>query len=229
MRLWPFAATTALALATVHALSATAHAADAYLVHGIPGVEPVDIAINGSCDFDDVNFGDTAGPVEIPAGVYEIELFLDGGGECDGDLALTGSFDVSVLDTAIFTAHLDANGAPLVSKFTTNAAAPEAGNARVTAYHTAAAPAVDLRLRGGEPGQRLNAFRLKNGEQTFPAEVPAGDYRVRISPSATRFFDFKPPVIDTDVTLAEGSAYAVFAVGSVADETLSILPLVVSD
>ena len=157
MRRWPLVLTTTLALGIGQAASGAAQAADAYLVHGIPGVEPVDIAVNGSCDFDDVNFGDSAGPVEIPAGVYEIEVFLDGGGQCDGDLAITGSFDVSVLDTAIFVAHLDTNGAPVLSKFTTNAAETESGNARVTAYHTAAAPAVDIVVRGVDLDERLKS------------------------------------------------------------------------
>jgi Domain of unknown function (DUF4397) len=229
MRRWPFVLGTALALGIGHTLSATAQAADAYLIHGIPGVEPVDISVNGSCDFDDVNFGDTAGPVELPAGVYDIAVFLDGGGACDGDLAITGAFNVSLLDTAVLVAHLDANGAPVLSKFTTNAAATAPGNARLTVYHTAVAPAVDIRLRGTDPSQRLNAFRLQNGEQTFPAELAAGDYQVKVSPSATRSFEFKPPVLEADVTLDDATSYAVFAVGSVADDTLTVLPLVIAN
>ena len=70
--------------------------------------------------------------------------------------------------------------------------------------------------------------RLQNGEQTFPAELAAGDYQVKVSPSATRSFEFKPPVLEVDVTLDDAS-YAVFAVGSVADDTLTVLPLVIAN
>jgi hypothetical protein len=229
MQRWPSILTVTLALGVGQTLSTAAHAADAYLIHGIPGVEPVDISVNGSCDFDDVEFGDIAGPVDIPAGVYEIAVFLDGGGLCDGDLAITGAFDVSLLDTAFFVAHLDANGAPLLTKFNANTSAIEPGNARVTAYHTAAAPAVDLRIRSATSDQRLTAVRLQNGAQTFPAELPAGDYLVKVSPSAVRSFTFTPPVLEVDVTLEEASSYAVFAVGSVADDTLTVLPVVIGD
>ena len=59
--------------------------------------------------------------------------------------------------------------------------------------------------------------------------MPAGDYEVKISPSASRSFQLKPPVFQTDVTLEDGSSYAVFAVGSAAGGTLSAIPLVIAN
>lgn len=215
-----------------------ARAADVFVVHGIPGADlgaapalPVDIAVDGECTLEDVEFGEIAGPVELDPGRYEVGISLAGAAEpCGGTLAVVGDVAVALTETAAVVAHLDVNGAPRVTKFSTNVA-PTDGDARVTVYHTAAAPAVDIRVIEGEAeGGTLRAitFGLENGDQTFPRELAPGDHTVLVSASTPRRAQLRPPVLPPiGVTLEGDTAYAAFAVGSLANDTLDVLLLTV--
>ena len=217
-------------------VSAGASAADAYVVHGIPGDDlgldphlPVDISVDGACAFPDVRLGDVLGPVPLDAGTYEIAISLaDSASPCGGALAVVDTVGISVAETAVLVANLDVNGAPRLSKFTTRATLVDADKARVTAYHTAAAPSVDLRVKSDGSGDVVAVISgLKNGEQSFPAEVPAGAYLIRIFPSPERGAGFGDPVAEIPVDFAGGAAYALFAIGSLENETFDVVPLLI--
>jgi hypothetical protein len=189
MRIVGSVAGAAFALGLVAAAS-PADAADTFVVHGIDGRDlglepglPVDIALNGACTFEGVAFEDVLGPADLEPGTYEVEVSLaDAGSPCGGALAISGRIDVSVAETALVVAHLDQNGAPVLSKFTTNAAPLDPDEARLTVYHTAAAPGVDVRLND-DSGPVAVIKGLINGEASFPAEVPGGTYTALVSPS----------------------------------------------
>jgi hypothetical protein len=212
-----------------------AQAADTYVVHGINGIDlgqnealPVDIAVDGACAFERVEFGEVLGPANLDTGPHQIRVSLADEQPCAGPLALTARIDVSIAETAIVVAHLDQQGAPRLSKFTTNADPLDHADARLTAYHTAAAPNVDLRVRQPGVSGFLAAIKgLANGEASFPAEVPAGSYELRVSPSTESGAGFNPPLADIPIELEAGSAYAVFAAGSLANETFTAIPIVI--
>lgn len=217
-------------------LAQPAQAADTYVIHGINGIDlgqsealPVDIAINGACAFERVEFGEALGPAELDAGPHQIRVSLADEEPCAGPLALSARIDVSIAETAVVVAHLDQQGAPRLSKFTTNADPLDHDDARLTAYHTAAAPKVDLRLRQPGVGGYLAAIKgLGNGSSSFPADVPAGSYELRVSPSTESGAGFNPPLADIPIALDGGSAYAIFALGSLANETFTAIPLVIT-
>lgn len=217
-------------------VSAGASAADVYIVHGIPGDDlgldphlPVDISVDGACAFPGVRLGEVLGPTPLEAGTYEVGISLaDAANPCGGALAVTDTVGISVAETAVLVANLDVNGAPRLSKFTTKTAPIDANEARVTAYHTAAAPSVDLRVKSDGGGNVVAVISgLENGEQSFPAEVPAGAYLIRISPSPERDTGFLDPVAEIPVDLMGGTAYALFAIGSLENDTFDVVPLVI--
>ena len=212
----------------------SANAADTFVVHGIPGQDlglapelAVDIAANGNCLLPGAEFQNVVGPVDLDPGVYDIEIRLaDADNPCSGAIAITGSADIGVAPTSIVIAHLDQNGGPEVSKFTTKTSAVDPSNARLTVYHTAAAPQVDLRLNRASDDQRVAAIQgLGNGEQTFPADVPADSYTVLVSPASGHPGRFLDPIAEIPVTLGGGSATAVFAVGSLDNQTFGVIPV----
>jgi hypothetical protein len=217
------------ALAILAAFGAPAGAASVYVVHGIPGQDlglpaelPVDISVDGSCALDAVEFGAVLGPVELPTGTHDIEIRVSDGvdGTCTGLLAVTGSIDLAVAESAAVVAHLDQNGAARITRFT-NKVRDGAGSSRLAVIHAAAAPAVDVKAAGA--GAKLRLRDVANGDQSFAADVPAGTYAVKIAAADGGGTVFGP----ADVTLEKDVAYTAFAVGSVDNETFSVLLLAI--
>ena len=75
-----------LVVASIGVAHADGHLTTAYVVHGIPGQDlmqdpalPVDVAVSGlGCPLplQGFSFGDRVGPLEIPAGEYDITISL---------------------------------------------------------------------------------------------------------------------------------------------------------
>ena len=103
-------------------------------------------------------------------------------------------------------------------------AAPAAGQARVQAFHTAAAPEVDIELADGTPlfPGLVNADTDPAAATQDPLEVPAGTYPVQV---ATPDDSLVVPL--GDVTVEAGTATFVFAIGAVADETFTTAAIVI--
>lgn len=185
---------------------------------GLDPALPVDISVDDACALEEVGFGDALVPLPLDAGRYDIGVTLAGeGGGCQGALAVVGGADVSVAETAIVAAHPDANGAPRLGKFTTNAPPTEPGKARVTVYHTAAAPAVDLWIRTegrDHPAPERRAELSGRAARRF--------LLVNISPTQPRANRFQPPVAQVPVELMAGVAFALFALGS-----LAVIPVII--
>jgi hypothetical protein len=206
-------------------------AAPAYVVHGIPGTDlgvepglPVDISVNGACALEGVEFGDVLGPIDLPAGPKEIAIYLaDGADPCDGPLAVTGRVDISIAETAILVAHLDQNGAPTVTGFTTDAGPTDPHDGRVAVIHTAKAPAVDLGIsRTGRDHPVATIEDLKPGQASFGADLRAQMYDVSVSIAGEEeSLAVIPFTVDPEI------AYAVFAVGSLTNGTFGVIPVVI--
>lgn len=144
---------------------ASAQESTVYVVHGIPGQDllldpalPVDVFVSGlGCAIDGFEFGDRVGPLEIPAGSYDITISLTEAGSepCDGTavLALEGVALVAGANSTI-VAHRTATGDPgpgdllgvgiTASVFANDFSTSGRGKARVLAQHTALAPSVDV-------------------------------------------------------------------------------------
>jgi len=197
----------ALAAAMLAALPASAalaqeETATVYVVHAVPDVI-VDVWINGApgpdalLGFEPTN---VAGPLEIPAGEYDIEIFPAGSDYVEGDGAIRFQGEVPAANLTL-VAHLDTEGniAPAPAVFVNDTSATAAGQANVVVRHTAAAPEVELSAGGAA----VDTFSL--GEELGPLGVDAGSLNVGVGlPGDDPFFT-------ADLDLAAGTAYFVHA------------------
>ncbi len=178
------------------------------VLHGIPDLT-VDVYVNGDLTLDNFKPGDLAGPLELPADTYSVEIT----DKDDKQTVLLGPADVPVAAGGSYTivAHLDAKGEPTVTPFENDISSVAAGEARVTVRHTAAAPEVDIEANGD-----VLASGLVNGDEAV-ADVPADSYRVGIVPAGGG-----KAVWSEDVDLAEGVNTIAYAWGSVEDGSFAV-------
>jgi hypothetical protein len=225
---------------------AQASTASVYAVHGIPqslfdvlGAPTTDVDVYavpaGTGGLDTATpaltfaFGDTAGPLEVPTGAYDVFVYPAGATPAadgsDAVLDLTTP-DLPAGASAVIVAQLnEAGDGGALTPFVLDASPTAAGQARVQAFHTAAAPEVDVELADGTPlfPGLVNAVTDPAGATADPVEVPAGTYGLQI---ATPDDSLVVPLGDFD--LAAGSAYFAFAIGGVADESFEVVPLVIA-
>lgn len=215
-------AATALVAATTFGVSSAAGAQDTsevYVVHGIPGVD-VDVYVNDALTLEGFAPKDIAGPLDLPAGNYDIKIFA----AADGPAATAAErTDDAVIDVApdvpgganlSVIAHLDGEGAPTLSAFANDVTETAAGEGRVTIRHTAFAPAVDIVAGGAAVPPFTN---LTNGNEA-KADLPAGDYPTGIAATGTT-----EALVEAPVTVAEGTNLVVYAIGDFAGGTLELL------
>jgi hypothetical protein len=209
----------ALALAIVPASAALAQASDGQVtvVHGVPDLV-VDVYVNGDLTLEDFEFGDVAGPLTLPAGTYELEVYPADADPAAGDPALAGSADLPGGAYATIAAYLQEGGTPTLGVFVENNAAVAAGNARVTARHLADFGAVDVLANDGA------AFSGVTNGQGGDTEVPAGTYNIKITAAG----DPATVAFDADVPLNEGTNTIAYAIGSVAAGSFQVVTQTIS-
>jgi hypothetical protein len=139
----------------------------AYVVHGIDGDDfptldldpalPVDVFVSGlGCALEEFKFGDRVGPLNVPAGSYDITVSLaDVDNPCDGTavIVLTG-VPLSEGANSTIIAHRTYDGSPgagdqldlgvTASLFANDFSYTDRAKARILAHHTALAPSVDV-------------------------------------------------------------------------------------
>lgn len=194
----------ALALTGAVPASADNHAAQLSVLHGVPDLT-VDVWVNGERTLDDFEPGDLAGPLELPAGSYEVAITAADAADASSPAIgpVTLPLEAGMNYTAV--AHLDAEGTPTATLFTNDVSNTAAGQGRLTVRHTAAAPAVDI-LAGGSPVLE---------DVTNPNEgvlnLPAGTVSASVVAAGTT----EPAVLGpADVTVREGVNTIVYAWGS---------------
>jgi hypothetical protein len=237
------AAVSASLLAVGSPTGAQAGTAAVYAVHGIPqslfdtlGASSTEVDVYavpagaGGLDAADpavtFEFGEQAGPLEVPSGAYDVFVYPAGATPAadgsDAVLDLTTP-ELPAGATAVIVAQLnEAGDGAALTPFVLDASETAAGNARVQAFHTAAAPEVDIELADGTPlfPGLVNAVTDYDAATQDPAEVPAGTYGLQV---ATPNDSLVVPLGDFD--LAAGTAYFAFAVGGVADESFRVVTL----
>ncbi|MFF5156840.1 DUF4397 domain-containing protein [Streptomyces sp. NPDC000348] len=204
----------ALALgATAPAVAAPDKAQDTSMVsvfHGIPGMT-VDVYANGDELLSDFKPGTVTEPQSLDAGTYDIQIFEAGRGP-DGTPALEKEVKVPEGGNATVAAHLSADGKPRLTAFTNDVSRVDAGKARLTVRHVAAAPAVDVRA-GGQP---VLTGLTNPGEDT--AAVDAGTVNADVVLAGTDTVAIGP----ADLDLEEGTSNVVYAWGSAEDKNLAL-------
>jgi len=181
------------------------------VIHGVPGLT-VDVYVNGDATLTGFEPGTITDPLQLPPGDYELAV-REAGSAPDSDPAISGSATLEAGQNVSIVAHLDAGGQPTLTVFANDTSQIEAGQSRVTVRHTAAAPAVDI-LAGGEP--LISGLENPNEET---ATVPAGSYPVAVAAAGTT----DPVIGPTDLALEAGTAYAVYATGSLEAGNLDLL------
>lgn len=200
-------AVTSLSLAAM----AQEEAARIHLIHGIPGVD-VDVYAGGEAVFEGFAFGETQ-DLSALAGETLTALEVRVAGTDDvaidgGDVALPASGNYTII------AHLTADGTPTLGVFENDTSAIAAGEGRLTVRHTAAAPAVDVLANGAA------AFTNLSNPNEASADLAAGTLSAEVVPTGAT----EPVVIGpADLTVEEGASLIVYAVGSLDDESLTVL------
>ena len=191
-------------------------AADLTLVHGIPGTT-VDLLVDGTVVIDAFAPGSLANISSFAGQTLENVTVTD---DATGDIVIGLTATLEVPDSGSFSivAHLDAAGTAVLSTFENNTA-PTAteGEARVSVRHTAEAPAVDLIV-----GNQRPIVDLTNG-QSGELELPAGELAgAQLAPTGG------DAIADiATINLAADTNTIVYAVGSVAGDTLDFVVQVV--
>ena len=143
-------AVAALAFAGVGAFTATpAYAATSKVsvVHGIPAT-PVDVYVNGKKTLDNFQPGDVAGPLDLPAGNYDIALTKPGEPIDKRDPQGRRRRGARRRQHQRSPRTSTPPASRRSRRSSTTSPRSRAGKARLIVRHTAAAPAVDVRAGG---------------------------------------------------------------------------------
>jgi len=196
-------------IAPAQAISSTT--ADLSVLHGIPDT-PVDVYVNGELTLDDFQPGDLAGPLDLPAGDYEVALTATDA--ADDSAPILGPITLTLAAGNSYTAaaFLDEAGDPTAKLFTNDIATTAAGEGRLTVRHVAAAPAVDI-LAGGAPVVE----DLVNPEEAT-LNLPVGTISASVALAGTT----EPVLGPADVPIQDGVLTIVYAWGSAEDGNLAL-------
>jgi hypothetical protein len=214
------AATTVGSIAIAAALlgaspASAADTAEVYVVHGVPGLT-VDVYVDGQRAPDDFQPETVAGPLDLPAGSHSVAITAADATDASNPV-LSATADLAAGNSYSLVAHLSADGKPTLTPYSNDISTVSAGQARLVVRHDAAAPAVDV--RAGGKVVLANVTNPNQGGLT----VPAGTVNADVVLAGTSTVVIGP----ADVTLAEGSATFVHAVGSAADGTLALVSFVI--
>ena len=191
------------------------------ILHGSPDAPAVNVLVDGTEALTDVDFKQSSGWIDVDAGTYSIEVqgILPGGNATViGPADLT--FDADTINTVVALNNV-ADIEPLV--LTQPDTAVSAGAARVWVLHAArnvqdlvmgpvdvyvTAPDADLTAEAP-----LGSFNFKETlPADGPAELPAGDYQIRVGVGTPGDANFLLAFDSGTVTLPDGADLVIAAV-----------------
>ena len=187
------------------------------VLHGSPDAPAVDVYADGAEVLSDVPFGAISDYLQVPAGEHQIQVFAAGADPMTDTAVIDAplTFAAGTMTTVAATDKL-ANITPQVIA---DAPAPVADQAQIRVVHLSAdAPAVDVAPDGADP----IVSNLAYPSATDYLTVPAGDYDLEIRPAGSMDVALQL----APISLAAGNSYTAFAIGSLADGTLTVLPAV---
>lgn len=191
------------------------------VLHASPDAPAVDVVVDGAVALTDVDFKDSSGWGSLDAGTYSVEvqgILPDGNVTVIGPADLT--FDADTINTVVALNDVQ-NIEPLV--LTQPSTPVSAGAARVWVLHAArnvqdlvmgpvdvyvTAPGADLAAEAP-----LGSFNFKETlPADGPAELPAGDYQIRVGVGTPGDPGFLLAFDSGTVTLADGADLVIAAV-----------------
>jgi Domain of unknown function (DUF4397) len=199
------------------ATAANAANASVTVVHGIPKT-PVNVFVNGKITLRNFKPGTVAGPLSLPAGSYTVTVFAAANTAGTGTPVIKATAQVPAGANVTLVAHLTAQGKPTITPFVNDVSKLAAGKARLVVRHTAAAPAVDVRA-GGTP-----VIKGLTNPQQRELTLPASTVKADVVLAGTDTVVLGP----ANVTLKEGTATIVYAIGSADQKTLGLVVQTIS-
>ena len=193
------------------ATAATTDTAQLSVLHGIPDT-PVDVYVNGDLTLDNFQPGDLAGPLDLPAGDYEVALTAPDAADASSPVLGPATLTLAAGKNYTAAAHLNEEGEPALKAFENNTATTAAGQGRLTVRHVAAAPAVDI-LAGGAP---VIEDLTNPNESTL--DLPASTVSAAVALAGTT----EPVLGPVDVAIQDGVLTIVYAWGSAEDDNLAL-------
>jgi len=183
------------------------------VVHGIPGV-PVNVCVNGGTLAEDFRFGNKIVGAALAPGEYRVKL-VAAGKPCSAPAILRSTYTLAAGTNVTIVAALNASGTPKLKAFANGVKKLATGQARLTVRHTAQAPAVNVWANGSPLIDGTDFTWGANATVT----LPKGDYRTKVTlPGRTA-----PVIGPATLTLAQGRAYQVYAVGSAGSYRLVVV------
>jgi len=204
-----------LAVGGAGRVAAQSDEANVRVIHASPDAPAVDIWVNGFVAVEGLEFGDATDWIALPAGSYDVAVAPAGADAADAvieaTLDLEGGVNYNVAAVG-FLADITA------TVFTTDTADLAEGQARVQVVHASPdAPAVDIAVAGGPVLVADLSFPNASGA----LDVDSGTYDLEVRPAGTEDVALDLP----GVALDAGTVYDILAIGSLADGTLTVLPL----
>ena len=187
------------------------------ILHGADAPN-VDVYVDGAAAVTDLAFGANTGYVSLPGGEYLIQVTPTGAAP-EGDnvvVEATVPFEAGTMTTVVATGNLDDG---IVPQLVPDTPAPPADMTQVKVGHMSwDAPAVDIAADGGDvivPG-------LEFPNVTDYLTIPGGPYDLEVRVAGTT-----DVALDIDeLDLQNGVAYSAYAIGSLANSSLTVVPLV---
>ena len=186
------------------------------LINGIPG-SSVDVVVDGMEVISGFEFRDTYDLSGLAGQSANNVVFTEAG--TDTELLSVDSLDLPESGNISVLLHLKVDGSTTLSTFENDLSRIAAGDSRLVVRHLAAAPAVDVLAAGEAVFQGLG-----NGQERR-ADLPAGDVTATLVPSG----EDGPIIIGpADLPLVEGDQLIVYGLGSVEEDTMTVLTEVIS-
>ncbi len=208
------AATVAVPFATAAQDDATAKVR---VGHFSPDAPAVDVYAGDDAILTDVEFGDLSDYLEVPGGTYSIAVVAAGADPADG--AVIGPVDLDFAAGTMTTVAATNTLENIEAQVLADDPTPSGDTAQVRVVHFSAdAPAVDIAPDGGDA--LITDLAYPNA--TEYNNLPGGKYDLEIRAAGTEDVAFDIP----EITLTDGISYSVFAIGSLADESFTVLPAV---
>ena len=218
---------TAAALVAAMAVPAAALAQDEMIddaqvriLHGADAPN-VDIYVDGGLAVSDLAFGENTDYLTLAGGEYLVQVVPTGVTLEEGPIVIDASvpFASGSATTVVATGSLDTD---IVPQLVADTPAAPADMTQVKVVHMSwDAPAVDIAADGGDV--ILPGIEFPNA--TDYLTVPGGAYDLEVRVAGTEDVAIDIP----ELMLEDGVAYSAYAIGSLANDSLTVVPLVDAD
>lgn len=186
------------------------------VIHASPDAPAVDVFVNGERAVEGLAFQGGTSYLDLAAGDYRFQVVPAGGEATDAVIDATATLEAGTWYSVVAVGTLDSIEPLIVVDDVTE---PAAGQAHIKVVHASPdAPAVDVAVTGGP-------VLFENAPFTAATDylpVDAGTYDLEIRPTGTEDVALAIP----GLTLEAGTVYSAYAMGLLADGSLTVVPFV---